>query len=84
MHDLVVLRMHLVHRHLPAFGGAISSMVRAAAPQRRIGSKKYGADDMPDGWVRRPAAFVSIDEDGTVTIVCHRSELARESGPACP
>ena len=40
-------------------------------------AKKYGADDMPDGWVDDPLAFVSIDEDGTVTIVCHRSEMGQ-------
>src|SRR5882724_3744042 len=39
--------------------------------------KKYGADGMPNGWVDNPLAFVSITEDGTVTIVCHRSEMGQ-------
>jgi isoquinoline 1-oxidoreductase subunit beta len=39
--------------------------------------KKYGADGMPNGWVDDPLAFVSIAEDGTVTIVCHRSEMGQ-------
>jgi isoquinoline 1-oxidoreductase beta subunit len=39
--------------------------------------KKYGADGMPNGWVDNPLAFVSIAEDGTVTIVCHRSEMGQ-------
>jgi isoquinoline 1-oxidoreductase beta subunit len=39
--------------------------------------KKYGADGMPNGWVDTPLAFVSIGEDGTVTIVCHRSEMGQ-------
>lgn len=39
--------------------------------------KKYGADGMPHGWVDSPLAFVSIAEDGTVTIVCHRSEMGQ-------
>jgi isoquinoline 1-oxidoreductase beta subunit len=40
-------------------------------------AKKYGADRMPHGWVDNPLAFVSIAEDGTVTIVCHRSEMGQ-------
>ena len=39
--------------------------------------KKYGADGMPNGWVDSPLAFVSIAENGTVTIVCHRSEMGQ-------
>jgi CO/xanthine dehydrogenase Mo-binding subunit len=39
--------------------------------------KKYGADGMPNGWVDNPLAFVSIADDGTVTIVCHRSEMGQ-------
>src|SRR5262249_58470087 len=39
--------------------------------------KKYGADGMPHGWVDSPLAFVSIADDGTVTIVCHRSEMGQ-------
>src|SRR5690348_7844579 len=39
--------------------------------------KKYGADGMPNGWVDNPLAFVSIAEDGLVTIVCHRSEMGQ-------
>jgi isoquinoline 1-oxidoreductase beta subunit len=36
-------------------------------------AKKYGADAMPNGTVNDPRVFVSIANDGTVTIVCHRS-----------
>jgi isoquinoline 1-oxidoreductase beta subunit len=39
--------------------------------------KKYGADGMPHGWTDNPLAFVSIAENGTVTIVCHRSEMGQ-------
>jgi isoquinoline 1-oxidoreductase beta subunit len=39
--------------------------------------KKYGADGMPNGWVDNPLVFVSIAEDGTVSIVCHRSEMGQ-------
>jgi len=59
-----------------ALGGLVlavgfSSAARAQEP------KKYGADGMPNGWVDDPLAFVSIAEDGTVTIVCHRSEMGQ-------
>ena len=40
-------------------------------------AKKYGADGMPNGWVDNPLAFVSVAVDGTVTIVCHRSEMGQ-------
>ena len=32
---------------------------------------------MPHGTVNNPLAFVSIAPDGTVTIVCHRSEMGQ-------
>jgi len=47
--------------------------LRALAQQ----AKKYGADAMPHGTVNDPRVFVSIAKDGTVTIVCHRSEMGQ-------
>ncbi len=38
---------------------------------------KYGADGMPNGWVDNPLVFVSIAEDGLVTITCHRAEMGQ-------
>ena len=38
---------------------------------------KYGGDGMPNGWQDDPLVFVAIAEDGTVTIVCHRSEMGQ-------
>jgi isoquinoline 1-oxidoreductase beta subunit len=38
---------------------------------------KYGADGMPNGTVNNPKVFVAIDKDGTVSIVCHRSEMGQ-------
>jgi isoquinoline 1-oxidoreductase subunit beta len=38
---------------------------------------KWGADGMPHGTVNNPLAFVSVAPDGTVTIVCHRSEMGQ-------
>jgi isoquinoline 1-oxidoreductase beta subunit len=52
---------------------ALGSPSAARAQQ----AKKYGADGMPNGWVDNPLAFVAIADDGTVTIVCHRSEMGQ-------
>lgn len=38
-------------------------------------TQKYGADSMPGGTVDDPLIFVSIAEDGMVTIVAHRVEM---------
>ncbi|ANE57269.1 xanthine dehydrogenase family protein molybdopterin-binding subunit [Methylomonas sp. DH-1] len=46
----------------------------AAAPSQ---PEKFGADAMPHGWVDNPLVFVAIAADGTVTIVCHRSEMGQ-------
>ncbi|HEY8160397.1 MAG TPA: xanthine dehydrogenase family protein molybdopterin-binding subunit [Methylobacter sp.] len=39
--------------------------------------EKYGADAMPHGWIDDPLVFVAIANDGTVTIICHRSEMGQ-------
>src|SRR5499425_974102 len=59
-----------------ALGGLVlaagfPSLARAADPP------KYGADGMPHGWVDDPLVFVAIGDDGTVSIVCHRSEMGQ-------
>ena len=58
---------------------ALGGLVLAAGYPRpaRAAEAKYGADGMPNGWVDDPLAFVAIGEDGTVTIVCHRSEMGQ-------
>ena len=38
---------------------------------------KFGADAMPHGWIDSPLVFVAIGIDGTVSIVCHRSEMGQ-------
>jgi isoquinoline 1-oxidoreductase beta subunit len=61
-------------------GMSLGGLVLAVGFQSSAGAqepKKYGADGMPNGWVDNPLAFVSIAEDGTVTIVCHRSEMGQ-------
>jgi isoquinoline 1-oxidoreductase subunit beta len=43
-----------------------------------------GAKDMPHGVVNDPLTWVSIDPDGTVTIVAHRSEMGTGSRTSLP
>jgi isoquinoline 1-oxidoreductase beta subunit len=38
---------------------------------------KYGADGMPHGTVDNPLVFLTIGDDGWVTIVVHRSEMGQ-------
>jgi isoquinoline 1-oxidoreductase beta subunit len=61
---------------LSALGGLVLA-VGVPAALRAADPPKYGADGMPDGWVDDPLAFVAIGEDGTVSIVCHRSEMGQ-------
>ncbi|WP_077037479.1 xanthine dehydrogenase family protein molybdopterin-binding subunit [Pelomonas sp. KK5] len=39
--------------------------------------KKYGGDGMPHGLQESPKTFLAIAEDGTVTIIAHRSEMGQ-------
>lgn len=64
-------------------GFALSGLVLAVGMPGSLLAKeaekepKYGRDAMPHGWVDDPLVFVSIAEDGTVTIVAHRSEMGQ-------
>ncbi|MBV8805687.1 MAG: xanthine dehydrogenase family protein molybdopterin-binding subunit, partial [Sinobacteraceae bacterium] len=40
-------------------------------------AKKYGGDAIANGTRDDPRVFIAIAEDGTVTIVCHRSEMGQ-------
>src|SRR5438046_9830234 len=59
-----------------AFGGLVLAVGFPAA-LRAADPPKDGRDGMDDGWVDDPLVFVAIGEDGTVTIVCHRSEMGQ-------
>ncbi|MBM4218848.1 MAG: xanthine dehydrogenase family protein molybdopterin-binding subunit [Gammaproteobacteria bacterium] len=59
-----------------ALGGLVLALGYTAA-LRAEDPPKYGADAMPHGWVDNPLVFVSIGEDGIVSIVCHRSEMGQ-------
>ena len=43
-----------------------------------------GGLDMPNGIITNPHVFVSIDPDGTVTIVAHRSEMGTGARTSVP
>src|SRR5207302_1549273 len=59
-----------------SLGGLVLALgYPSAAPGEE--AKKYGADATAGGWVDDPLVFVSIAEDGTTTIVCHRSEMGQ-------
>jgi isoquinoline 1-oxidoreductase beta subunit len=53
------------------------SLLRADETTTSSTKEKYGADSMPHGWVDNPLVFVAIAIDGTVTIICHRSEMGQ-------
>ena len=38
---------------------------------------KFAGDKMPGGIVDNPLVFVSIAKDGTVSVICHRSEMGQ-------
>jgi len=57
--------------------GLVLAVSVLPAPPARADEPKWGADGMPHGTVNNPLAFVSIAPDGTVTIVCHRSEMGQ-------
>jgi isoquinoline 1-oxidoreductase beta subunit len=61
---------------MSALGGLVLAVGYPSA-SRAQEPRKYGRDSMPNGWVDDPLAFVSIADDGTVTIVCHRSEMGQ-------
>jgi isoquinoline 1-oxidoreductase subunit beta len=77
-----VIIENVSRRHFLAGAAATGGLVLAAQvlPLRGVlaaEATKYGADAMPHGTVNDPRVFVSIANDGTVTIVCHRSEMGQ-------
>ena len=55
-----------------------------AVPARAFDTYAVGGTDMPHGIVDDPLIFVSIDADGTVTLVAHRSEMGTGSRTSIP
>ena len=59
-------------------GGLVLAVgVSPRRPALAADAPKWGAAGMPHGTVNNPLVFVSIAPDGTVTIVCHRSEMGQ-------
>ena len=58
-------------------GGLVLALTILPHRAARAAAPKWGADGMPHGTVNNPLVFVSIAPDGTVTIVCHRSEMGQ-------
>src|SRR5580765_1134010 len=78
--DQPVILANLSRRRFLQGLGALGGLVVAAgfpSPLRAADPPKYGADGMPNGWVDSPLVFVAIAKDGTVSIVCHRSEMGQ-------
>ncbi|MEY9333529.1 isoquinoline 1-oxidoreductase beta subunit [Pseudomonas protegens] len=60
--------------------GATGALVLAASwgwQEAFAEDKKFGADGMPHGWVDDPKVYVSITSDGSVTVICNRSEMGQ-------
>jgi isoquinoline 1-oxidoreductase beta subunit len=58
--------------------------VRFVDPALAFPAYKHGGLDMPHGVVNDPHVFVSIEKDGTVTIMAHRSEMGTGSRTTIP
>lgn len=55
-----------------------------ALPAAAFDTYATGATGMPHGVIDDPMVFVSIDEDGTVTLVAHRSEMGTGARTSLP
>jgi isoquinoline 1-oxidoreductase subunit beta len=62
---------------LSTTGLVLAVGVAPPRPALAADAPKWGAAGMPHGTVNNPLVFVSIAPDGTVTIVCHRSEMGQ-------
>lgn len=72
--DSLMLRRRFLQASAAPFA-PFALVVGLDAAAQATGPQKYGADSMPGGTVDSPQVFVSIDADGTVTIVAHRAEM---------
>ncbi|RAI02359.1 twin-arginine translocation pathway signal protein [Acuticoccus sediminis] len=64
-----------------ASGFALAAFVR---PAGAFAPYKTGGESMPHGLRTDPSVFVSIDREGNVTIVAHRSEMGTGSRTSLP
>ena len=66
-------------RGLLSGAGASALVLAVGLPRqgRAQDAQEFGRDAMPNGWSDDPSVFVSIAEDGLVTITVHRSEMGQ-------
>lgn len=57
--------------------GAGGLVLALGVPQALAADGKFAGEGMPNGLRDDPRIFVAIGEDGTVTVVCHRSEMGQ-------
>ncbi|HJR23003.1 MAG TPA: molybdopterin cofactor-binding domain-containing protein, partial [Dongiaceae bacterium] len=67
-----------VSRRVFLSGIAAGSLILSVGlPARAEDPPKYAGDGMPNGLRENPKIFIAIAEDGTVTVLCHRSEMGQ-------
>lgn len=78
-----VIVQHVSRR---AFLGGSAAFAIGAFASRADAFPKWptGGEKMPHGLVTDPLVFVSIDADGTVTLVAHRSEMGTGARTSLP
>ncbi|MEL6677148.1 MAG: molybdopterin cofactor-binding domain-containing protein [Pseudomonadota bacterium] len=64
--------------------GAVFGLAVYATPSDAFPTWAVGGSDMPHGLRDDPMVFVSIDPDGTVTLVAHRSEMGTGARTSLP
>lgn len=62
---------------LAAGAFVLAARVSPSMAQEKPPEKTYGGDAMPGGLKDDPRIFLSIAEDGTVTLLCHRAEMGQ-------
>ena len=72
-----VSRRGILKGILSTTGLVLAVHVMPSGPALADDAPKWGAQGMPHGTVNNPLAFVSVAPDGTVTIVCHRSDMGQ-------
>ena len=58
-------------------GIAAGSLILSAGLSARAAEEKYAGDGMANGLREDPKIFIAIAEDGSVTVLCHRSEMGQ-------
>jgi isoquinoline 1-oxidoreductase beta subunit len=66
-----------VSRRTVLTGIAAGSFILSTGLPVLADEEKYAGDGMPHGLREDPKIFIAIAEDGTVTVLCHRSEMGQ-------